>query len=82
MKQSITPESAMRAFVNCKKEGKDIPADVLESIKNYRKWGENSLIGLLNTSAYYPEIFLEENMEATINALLKKFKDRIVAHKF
>ncbi len=82
MKQGTTPEKAIMTFVNCKKEGKEIPTDVLESIRNYRKWGENSLIGLLNTSAYYPEIFFEENMENTINALLKKFKDRIVAHKF
>lgn len=81
MKVSLTPETAINTFVKCKKEGKQIPEEVLESIKGYKKWGENQLKGLLNASAYYPEILLENGMEDTILQLLKKFKERIVPTK-
>jgi hypothetical protein len=59
------------------------PSDeVFAVIKTYQKWKETELIGLLNASNYYPEIFIEENMEPTINNLLQKIKKRFVPHKF
>ena len=78
MKQLMTPETAIQTFMNCQKEGKQIPETVMESLHNYRNWGENQLIGLLNASAYFPDLLFEAGMEDTIQTLLKKFQDRIV----
>ena len=77
-KAFVTPDNAVETFINCKKENKEIPESVYESLKNYKTWSENSLKGLLNTSAYYPDILIEENMEQGILAQIQKFKDRIV----
>ncbi|MCB1189189.1 MAG: hypothetical protein H7A23_04065 [Leptospiraceae bacterium] len=78
MKYFISAESAIDNFIKCKKEGKEVSKEVIESIKNYKKWREPSLIGLLNASAYYPEILLEKDMEAEITKLLEKFQKSIV----
>ncbi len=78
MKKMITPETAMETFMKCKRENAEVPAEVLESLRNYKKWDENSLKGLLNASAYFPDILIEEGMEAKINQILADFKKRIV----
>lgn len=78
MKHILTAEAAIDAFVKCKKANTEVPKEVLESIRKYRKWQENALIGLLNASAYYPEILLEENMEAEIMKLLDEYQKRII----
>ncbi|MBK8398677.1 MAG: hypothetical protein IPL26_25945 [Leptospiraceae bacterium] len=74
MKYLISPEAAIDTFVKSKKENKDVPDNVLESIRNYRKWSPSSLTGILNASAYFPEILLEDNMEENIYKLLAEFK--------
>lgn len=74
----MTPESAMETFIRCKKENKDIPEGVLESLRNYKSWSENSLKGLLNASAYYPDILVDPDMEQGIMKQIQVFKDRIV----
>lgn len=81
MKQFMTAESAIDTFIKCKKEGKEIPQAVFESLRNYRKWKESSLQGLINASAYFPEIFIEAGMEENTEKLLEDFKKRIVPHK-
>ena len=55
MKYLLSPEAAIDTFIKSKKENKDVPENVLESLRNYKKWGQNSLTGLLNASAYFPE---------------------------
>jgi hypothetical protein len=50
----------------------------LDTIKTYKTWKENSLIGLLNASGYYPDILIEENMEENIKQLLEEYKKRII----
>jgi hypothetical protein len=77
-KAFVTPENAVETFIKCKKENKEVPESVFESLRNYKTWSENSLKGLLNASAYYPDILFEENMEQGILAHIQKFKDRIV----
>lgn len=74
----MTPETAVQTFINCKKENKPIPQEVLDTIRTYKTWKENSLIGLLNASGYYPDILIEENMEENIKTLLAEYKKRIV----
>ncbi|MCB1159448.1 MAG: hypothetical protein H7A25_25255 [Leptospiraceae bacterium] len=78
MKNQMTPESAIAAFIQSEKEGTELPSTALESIQNYQNWGEVALKGLLNTSAYYPKILLEEDMERKIIQLLEGFKARQV----
>ena len=74
LKYLLSPEAAIDTFIKSKKEKKDVPENVLESIRNYKKWGQSSLTGLLNASAYFPEILLEEKMEENIYKLLAEFK--------
>ncbi len=74
MKYLLSPEAAIDTFIKSKKENKDVPENVLESLRNYKKWGQNSLTGLLNASAYFPEILIEEKMEENIYKLLAEFK--------
>ena len=81
-KQTITPTRAVQSFINAKKSGNEPSEESLSVIRNYRKWKEPELIGLLNTSGFYPEIFFEEGMEESITGLLQKFKDRQVPHKW
>lgn len=64
--------------MKCKRENEEVPKEVIDSLKNYKKWREPSLIGLLNASAYFPEILIEEGMEENIHKLLEKFKKSIV----
>jgi predicted transcriptional regulator len=80
LKYYLSPETAIDTFIKSKKENKDVPEKVLESLRNYKKWEQNSLIGLLNASAYFPEILIEEKMEEQIYKLLAEFKKSIV-HK-
>jgi len=80
LKYLISPESAIDTFIKCRKENTPIPDNVIESIRNYKRWGQNSLTGLLNASAYFPEILIEENMEENIYKLLAEFKQSEV-HK-
>lgn len=81
MKKIMTAESAIDTFIKCKKEGKETPDGVIESLRNYRKWRESSLKGLLNASAYFPEILIEPDMEQNILKLIEDFKKRLVPHK-
>lgn len=78
MKNIMTAEAAMDAFINCKKTNTEVPKEVMEAIRNYPKWQENSLIGLLNASAYFPDILFEDGMEEKINKLLDDYKKKIV----
>lgn len=78
----MTPTSAVQSFVDAKKKGIDPPTQALSSIQNYRKWKPYELIGLQNASAYYPDIYFEENMDETIDKILQSFKDREVKHRF
>lgn len=77
-KAFMTPESAMETFIKCKKENSEIPESVYESLRNYKNWPENSLKGLLNSSAYYPDILVDPDMEQGILKQLGEFKSRIV----
>jgi hypothetical protein len=77
MKAYMTPESAVETFIKCKKENTAVPESVYESFKNYKKWSENSLKGLLNASAYYPDI-IDATMEEGINNQIAEFKKRVV----
>ena len=79
MKYYMSAESAIESFIKCRQENKEIPKEVLESIKNYKRWREPSLHGLLNASAYYPEILVEKDMEENIKKLLDKFQKSIVS---
>ncbi|WCL51286.1 hypothetical protein [Leptospira sp. GIMC2001] len=81
-KQTTTPTKAVQSFINAKKSGNEPSEDSLSVIRNYRKWKEPELIGLLNASGYYPEILVEDGMEQSIASLLQKFKDRQVPHKW
>ncbi len=74
MKYLLSPEAAVDSFIRAKKENKPVPDNVMESLRNYKKWGQNSLTGLLNASAYFPEILIEDKMEETIYKLLADFK--------
>ena len=78
MKAFMTPESAIETFIKCKKENSQIPEAVIESLKNYKNWSENSLKGLLNASAFYPDLLIEANMEDNIKKQIEVFKSRIV----
>lgn len=80
MKYLLSPETAIDTFIKCKKENKPVPDNVTESLRNYKRWGQNSLTGLLNASAYFPEILIEANMEENIYKLLAEFKQSEV-HK-
>lgn len=75
---NMTPETAITTFINCKKQNQEIPTEVIECIRGYKKWKENSLIALLNASGYYPDILLETDMEENINKLLEEYKKRII----
>lgn len=74
LKYLLSPEAAVDSFIRAKKENKPVPDNVMESLRNYKKWGQNSLTGLLNASAYFPEILIEDKMEETIYKLLSDFK--------
>ena len=74
MKYLLSPEAAVDSFIRAKKENKPVPDNVMESLRNYKKVGQNSLTGLLNASAYFPEILIEDKMEETIYKLLSDFK--------
>lgn len=78
MKYFLSPETAIDTFIKSKKENLQVPEKVLESIRNYKKWGQSSLTGLLNASAYFPEILIEEKMEENIYKLLAESKKAIV----
>lgn len=78
----LTPTKAVQNFIDCKKSGSNPSEEVFSVLKTFRQWKETELIGLLNASNYYPEIFIENNMESTINNLLQKIKERFVPHKF
>ncbi len=80
LKYLLSPENAIDTFIKSKKENKQVPDNVLESLRNYKKWGQNSLTGLLNASAYFPEILIEEKMEESIYKLLSQFK-KLEVHK-
>jgi hypothetical protein len=80
LKYLISPEAAIDAFIKAKKENKPVPENAMESLRNYKNWGQNSLTGLLNSSAYFPEILIEDKMEETIYKLLSEFK-KIEIHK-
>jgi hypothetical protein len=81
-KQKITAETAIESFIRCKKNNEVVPNDVLDSIKGYSNWSENQLKGILNASAYFPEILTEENMEANILKLIENEKKRIIPTRF
>jgi hypothetical protein len=74
LKYLLSPEAAVDSFIKSKKENKQVPDNVMESLRNYKRWGQNSLTGLLNASAYFPEILIEEKMEENIYKLLAEFK--------
>ncbi|MCG9873697.1 MAG: hypothetical protein MH321_02795 [Leptospiraceae bacterium] len=78
----LTPTRAVQLFIESRKTGASISPEITSVIKTYRKWRENELIGLLNASGYYPEIFHEDGMEDTIHRLLASFKAKHVPHKF
>ncbi|WP_411824504.1 hypothetical protein [Leptospira sp. 'Mane'] len=78
----MTPTRAVQSFINSKKEGIEVPASTLESIRGFRKWKEPELIGLRNASSYFPDIYIEQGMEEEITRLLEIVKNRNVAHKF
>ena len=82
MKLTLTPETAIETFIKGKKENSSIPEEVYQTFKNYKKWNENALKGIINASAYYPEILTEENMEENIFKLLAEFKKREVERVF
>lgn len=77
-KAYMTPESAMESFIKCKKENREIPEAVFDSLRNFHTWSENSLKGLLNASAYYPDILIEPDMEQAVLKLIEGFKSRVV----
>jgi hypothetical protein len=79
---ALTPTRAVQLYIDGKKSGTALAPEVTSVIKTYRKWRENELIGLLNASGYYPEIFYEDGMEDTIHKLLAVFKSKHVPHKF
>ncbi|MCX7997467.1 MAG: hypothetical protein N3A69_00760 [Leptospiraceae bacterium] len=74
----MTPEKAVQTFIDCKKNNTPIPNEVFDTLKTYKTWKENSLIGLLNASGYYPDILIEEDMEENIKKLLEEYKKRII----
>ncbi|EPG65210.1 hypothetical protein ACE5IS_06015 [Leptospira wolffii] len=74
----LTPIKAVDTFVKCKKEGAPVPVAVWDTLRTYSKWNQVELTGLLNASAYYPEILFESGMEKNIAGLLSSFQDRIV----
>ncbi|MCC5815371.1 MAG: hypothetical protein JJT78_11490 [Leptospira sp.] len=78
----MTPIRAVQSFIDAKKEGIDPPPESIEVIKNYKKWKPSELIGLQNASAYYPEIYFEENMDKNIDSIIASYKAREVKHKF
>lgn len=79
---SMTPIRAVQSFIDAKKAGQEPGQDSLAVIRTYKSWKEPELIGLKNASAYYPDIYFESDMDATIAGLLQKFKAKEVAHKF
>ncbi len=74
----LTPIKSVDTFVKCKKEGAPIPVAVWDTLRTYPRWNEVELTGLLNASAYFPDIFFEKNMEKKIQTILDEFKSRIV----
>ena len=72
----LTPTKALNIFSDCKKNEQEVPKEVLDVIKTYRKWNEFELVSLKNLSAYYPDIFLEDDMEDNIEQLLVIIKKR------
>ncbi len=82
MKTPLTPETAIETFIKSKKENSSIPESVFQTFKTYKKWNENALKGIINASAYYPEILTEENMEENIFKVLAEFKKREVDRVF
>lgn len=78
----LTPTRAVQAFIDSKKENREISEEIWANLKTYRKWNEVELLGLRNASAFYPDIFFEEGMEDTISKLVEVFHSRIVPHKF
>ncbi|MCB1143531.1 MAG: hypothetical protein H7A24_11415 [Leptospiraceae bacterium] len=78
----MTPESAVQKFIDSKKNQTEVSEEVFETLRDFEKWEENSLIGLLNASAYYPDIYIVEDMEKKILARLEHFKKRIVPVNF
>jgi hypothetical protein len=79
---AITATRAVQSFIDAKKAGIDPSQESLDAIRRYRTWNENELIGLRNASFYYPDIFFEDNMDASIATILQGFKSREVPHKF
>ncbi|PJZ24093.1 hypothetical protein CH352_00125 [Leptospira hartskeerlii] len=74
----LTPIKAIDTFVKCKKEGERIPVLVWDSLRTYQKWNQVELTGLLNASAYFPDILFEKDMEKKIQHRLDEFNSRIV----
>jgi hypothetical protein len=81
-KRKMTPESAVQTFIDCKKNQTEIPDEVSALLKDLSGWSENSLKGLLNASAYYPDILDSPNREKEILSKIEDFKKRIVPVKF
>jgi hypothetical protein len=79
---TITPIRAVQSFIDAKKEGIDPSPDCLSVIRNYKKWKPSELIGLQNASAYYPDIYFEEDMDKNIDSIIASYKAREVKHKF
>lgn len=78
----MTPTRTVQSFLDAKRENQEPGPEVWNSLKRYRTWNEPELIGLRNASAYCPEIYFEEGMDQTIEALLQKIRARIVPHTF
>ena len=74
----ITPTRAMDLFVECKKHNQEVSDEVYQVISNYRNWNEFELTSLQNLSAYYPDIFIEKEMEEHIEKLITQIKKREV----
>jgi hypothetical protein len=79
---TMTATRAVQLFIDSKKSGTAPSQECLDTIQKYRTWNDNELIGLRNASFYYPDIYFEEDMDSHIAAILQKYKDREVPHKF
>nr|WP_167880155.1 hypothetical protein [Leptospira fletcheri] len=75
---SFTPTQTVNMFIRYKKEGNSVPLMVWDSLRNYQKWNQIELTGLLNASGYFPDILFEPGMEEKIQTLLQDFQKRTV----
>ncbi|EQA34843.1 hypothetical protein LEP1GSC047_1622 [Leptospira inadai serovar Lyme str. 10] len=74
----LTPTKAVETFIKCKKDNAPVPFTVWDTLKTYSTWNQVELTGLINASAYFPDILFEKGMEAKIQSILDRFNKRIV----